>query len=66
MLRLLEQAEVDPSLSGFVYPGDTERARRGQAYIEIKNVASQRTYQAAGISMKRHDEKNQGAWWENF
>lgn len=42
------------------------KGKRGRAFIEDENVASQRAYEAAGFILTRRDEKNRGAWWENF
>lgn len=117
MLELLNRADADPLLSGFVYPADDSRARlpifensrlvgfatprqdkddvwrmgaiwvmpelrgrglaknaiamfmngkRGRAFIEDDNLASQRAYQSAGFRIVRDDRLNKGSWWENF
>lgn len=42
------------------------QSRKGRAFIENENIASQRAYKAAGFVLKKIDEKNEGAWWENF
>lgn len=40
--------------------------RRGRAFIEHDNIASQRAYEAAGFKVVKVDLKNKGSWWENF
>lgn len=40
--------------------------RKGRAFIENENIASQKAYEAAGFSKKRPDDKGEGYWWENY
>ena len=40
--------------------------RRGRAFIEDDNIASQRAHEAAGFKIVKADPKNHGSWWENF
>jgi RimJ/RimL family protein N-acetyltransferase len=42
------------------------KGRRGRAFIEDDNIASQRAYEAAGFKVVKADPKNHGSWWENF
>ncbi|MEA9357004.1 GNAT family N-acetyltransferase [Bacteriovorax sp. PP10] len=40
--------------------------RRGRAFIENDNIASQKAYSASSFNAVREDLANDGWWWENF
>lgn len=39
--------------------------RKGRAFIEFDNLASQKAYAAAGFKIVKSDYESKGNWWEN-
>lgn len=39
--------------------------KKGRAFIEFDNLASQKAYAAAGFKVVKSDQGNKGDWWEN-